>query len=96
MVTCGLSLRTVLPVSKSLSSWSRRSSNHDDKTVVMHTRIALLIALDGGTLVILQHLRQRGCGRAQTTVAHGVAPVAPGRVGHQGAHLPGELGVREG
>jgi hypothetical protein len=64
---------------------------------VMHTQVAALIAPYGGTLVILQHLLQRGCGRAQTTVAHhDAAPVAPGRAGHQGAHLPGESGVREG
>ena len=70
---------------------------HDGgKTVAMPTRVAPPVAPYGETLIIPQHLPQRGCGRAQTTAVHDDAPVAPGRAGHRGAHLPGELGARAG
>ena len=73
-----------------------QETQHEDRTVAMPTRVAPLVAPYGGTLVILQRLRQRGRGRAQATVAHADAPVAPGRAGRRGAHLPGESGARAG
>src|SRR5919205_1185302 len=66
-------------------------THHEDRTVVRYTPVAPLGAPHGGT--ILQPLLQRGCGRAQMTVACDGALVAPGHVGHREAHRPGELGA---